>query len=809
MIFGESLKKPFEILKKEKTLEDLIPMSSLIAPGVVCCRNGWLISTVKVNGMAFETADDRDLDRAAAHMNNFYRTLARSDLAVKVHRVRRFIHDKLSSPETDGFAKELLSDYNKQIADTSLMATELYVTLILRKAKRIKKDARKAKDIENELRDRIIEFEKIMSSLMASLSDYSVFRLSEYRDAKSGAQFSNQLSFYNFLLTGLWAPVRVPNAPINKVLGNAQIFVGSDQIEIQTIYGSSYFNCLELKDYPQATFSGILDGLLYPSAIDGRIYPFVETMSFCLMTKNEGQKQLQLQRKQLLAGEDEGFSQIQQIGEAIDGVINGEFVVGEYSYSLLVFGSTSEEARKNAQDAAKKLQDAGFLPYFATLALGYDYLHQLPGAPQRSRVAKLTSVNFVDLASLHNFPEGKRNGNPWGEAVALLRTPSGQPYYFNFHSSDPDKNVFGQKLLGNTILMGASGTGKTALLNFLLCAAQKYRTKEEKLSIIFFDKDKGAEIAIRALGGGYLPIQNGKPTGINPFQLEPTEANIQFLIRWTKKLVTRSGAPLSATEEDRLSHAIRAVMGMDKEYRRLALIPQNIVQGSSQQEIENSIPKRLRRWINDGDLAWCFDNETNTLDLNEYSNFGIDGTDFLANDEVGSLFTDVILHLIETQVLDGRRAIIVMDEFWRYLKDPDTAAYAFDKLKTIRKQNGIIVFATQSPADILTMPNGSNFVENCTTQVYLPNPRATAEQYIDGFKLTVNEFSMIKNFHEHSRMMVIKQDRSSVVARLDLSAFPEALKVLSGSTDNIERCEALIAKFGSKPEQWMPHFFWR
>ncbi len=85
-------------------------------------------------------------------------------------------------------------------------------------------------------------------------------------------------------------------------------------------------------------------------------------------------------------------------------------------------------------------------------------------------------------------------------------------------------------------------------------------------------------------------------------------------------------------------------------------------------------------------MAWCFDNEENTLDLNEYPNFGIDGTDFLENAECRGAFTELILHLIETQVMkDKRRTIIVMDEFWKYLADPVTAKYAFDKLKTIRK----------------------------------------------------------------------------------------------------------------------------
>lgn len=63
----------------------------------------------------------------------------------------------------------------------------------------------------------------------------------------------------------------------------------------------------------------------------------------------------------------------------------------------------------------------------------------------------------------------------------------------------------------------------------------------------------------------------------------------------------------------------------------------------------------------------------------------------MENEDVRGPITEILLYLIETQVMkDKRRTIIVMDEFWKYLSDPATAQFAFDKLKTIRKQNGIL-----------------------------------------------------------------------------------------------------------------------
>ena len=121
-----------------------------------------------------------------------------------------------------------------------------------------------------------------------------------------------------------------------------------------------------------------------------------------------------------------------------------------------------------------------------------------------------------------------------------------------------------------------------------------------------------------------------------------------------------------------------------------------------------------------------------------------------------------------------------MDEFWKYLSDPATAQFAFDKLKTIRKQNGIFVFASQSPEDVLKSERGSAFVDNTATKIYLPNPYANEKDYTEGFKCTKDEFSIIKSLDTQSRLMLIKQGPVSVMIRLDLGNFKRALKIFPG-----------------------------
>ncbi|KDC56705.1 CagE, TrbE, VirB family, component of type IV transporter system domain protein, partial [Bordetella bronchiseptica MBORD591] len=196
-----------------------------------------------------------------------------------------------------------------------------------------------------------------------------------------------------------------------------------------------------------------------------------------------------------------------------------------------------------------------FLATPVTLALDAAFYAQLPANwAYRPRKAMLTSRNFAGLCSFHNFYGGKRDGNPWGPALSLLSTPSGQPFYFNFHHSGLDEDCRGQMMLGNTRIIGQSGSGKTVLLNFLLCQLQKFRSADaDGLTTIFFDKDRGAEICIRALDGQYLRIRDGEPTGFNPLQLPCTDRNVMFLDSLLAMLARAHDSPLTSAQHATLA----------------------------------------------------------------------------------------------------------------------------------------------------------------------------------------------------------------------------------------------------------------
>lgn len=401
-------------MRRERAIDKFITLSSVVDDGIVMSRNGSLIATIRVEGIPFETADDEFLDRRADQLNVLLRMIAADDTAIQIHRIRRFVRGRLSEPSAPGFARDFTLAYNNLVDQKPLMATELYVTLIERDlAPRSK--ARSVEVVEEALMERLKNFRNRVETLLQSLGKYGPRHLKETE--VEGVRFSEQLSFYNFLLTGCWQSVRVPSSPLYQALGNVQVFVGSDVLELQSLEGRKFAQSVEIKDYALETFSGILDDLLYQKSAtrsQSAHYPFIETQTFAFLSKAKGLKALQLQQKQLLSSKDAGRTQILQMSAAMDGVANGLFVMGEYSYSLLVIGDTEAEARSYAQRAVNSLADSGLLPFISTHALVGSYLSQQPDAwSERPRLATLTSVNFAHLAPLHNFPQGKRNGKRW------------------------------------------------------------------------------------------------------------------------------------------------------------------------------------------------------------------------------------------------------------------------------------------------------------------------------------------------------------------------------------------------------------
>lgn len=793
-------------LNRERPLSLFVPYSSHISEDTMVTKDGDLIRIWKLNGINFQTAEHEEIWLRKNQLNTLFRSIGCNDVSLWSHCVRRKTADRLLAEFDDDFCRAFDKKYFDSFEGYRMMTNEIYLTVVYRPPiarkngffKRIR--GRSCREIIKEQKIALQKLDEVASQIQSSLERYGMEVLGTFED-ESGVLYSRALEFLNFLLSGEWQSVRVPSAPLNEYLGNAWIFIGTETIELRSPTETRFAQCIDFKDYNSHTEPGILNSLLFEG------YEFVMTQSFSFMPKAKGKNFLERQMRQLRNTEDGSVTQIVEMEEAIDQLIQGEFAMGEYHFSLMVFGDSVEKVRRNTTSAMTILQDAGFLASLVAIATDAAFYAQLPGNWRyRPRIAGLTSNNFAGLSSFHNFITGKRDGNPWGQAVTLFKTQSGQPLYFNFHYSNKQENSFDRKLLGNTRVIGQAGSGKTVLLGMLLIESQKYKHGAPSgFTTIFFDKDRGAELVIRAIGGRYLAIKNGQPTGFNPFQIEPTEVNILFLEKLVRVLVSANQQPITTVDEQRISLAVRTVMRMPPPLRRLMTVTQNMTEGSDKLARENSVVKRLNRWCEGGAFGWVFDNPVDQINFETHSNYGFDGTEFLDNADTRTPIAMYLLHRMES-VIDGRRFIYFMDEAWKWVDDDAFSEFVGNKQLTIRKQNGLGVFATQMPSSLLRSKIASSLVQQVATEVYLPNPKADYREYVDGFKLSPVEFELIRNMGEESRAFLIKQGHHSMLGQLDLTGFDDELAILSGSTDNIALLDTLLEEVGDEPRAWLPLF---
>ena len=789
-----------------------IPYTSHVTEQIVKTYNGYVMA-FKLSGIGFENADDDQLNNWHERLNVFYRNISKPNISIWQTVVRHRENTYPDGQFEPGFAHNLNEKYKQRIAQETLMVNDIYVAIVYRPQpgkigktamsflRRINSDA-----LKQEQEEALEECQKLQQHVSASLSRYDPEPLGIYQQ---GAYcFSSLLEYFGLLINGEWQRVPLPRSPLNEVLATTRLLFGSEAMEYRTTTETRVAAFLGIKEYPTPSIVGMFNPLMSVP------FSFVLTQSFTFINKAVAQNLLGHQYNRMVNVGDLAISQSEELKSALDQLSSNEFVMGDHHFSLQVQADVFEgvkeaenlsrlrELNNNIALAKTILGDTGMTVAREDLAIEAAFWAQLPGNfAMRPRLSPITSRNFSAMAPFHNFPVGRATGNHWGDAMAVLVSNAKSNYYFSLHASDPKDPTGGSKKdVGHTSIYGQVGSGKTVLIGFLVCMNRKLDVTQ-----VIFDKDYGLEILIRALGGCYLAIQNKKKTGFNPLQLDPTPGNTEFMSQWLQQLAKNPNMPLTVRESKDLEKSLQGTLALEQKYRRLS----RLIEFLDKRDPEG-LYARLSKWCEDtgGEYAWVFDNERDSVTgiMGQNATIGFDVTDFIDNQTTCTPITMYLFHLTKG-LMDGRRLICWMDEFWKLLGDPTFQDFAKDGLKTARKKNGAFAFATQSVGDGLDSPIARDIVEQTATKIFFPNGEARPEEYIDVLGLSEREYLLIKQELEPgSRQFLVKQGNSSVVCELDLKGFDFELDVISGRSHNVEIVRNIIAQVGDNPADWLPIF---
>ena len=757
-------------IRAEQTADQYMPYRHHVTPEVVALEDGSQLAMFRADGLYVETMDPAEALGWHNRLNVLARNIASDRFIITVHVVRRGASsaDYPTGAFRSAFARRL-DDAYCGVVMPQLYRNEMFLAVV-----RLPQTAghdrlsawmrrqRNAPTLETSEEARQ-HLEEICRVLQADLAAYGLTRLGLRYEGRVG--YSEVAEALGLILTGQARKVPLTTGRLSRAIHQDRIVFGS---EIVRFYGdrTHYGAVLALKEYPARTWAGQFDKLLSAP------YFYSLTQSFGFLAKAAATGVLTRKQNQMVSTADKAHSQIQGLSEAADHLASNVFVMGSHHLALTIFADSVGALDRVAAQARSDLADSGAVVAREDLGLEAAFWSQLPGnARLRTRPGVVSSRNWAGMCPLHGYPMGPATGH-WGAPVALFRTTGGTPYRFHFHVAD----------VGNIAMFGPTGSGKTTLLLFLLAMGEKHGC-----TTVFFDKDRGGEILCRALGGIYLVLPSGVPTGLAPLRaLSDSPEDKTFLVGWITSLIRAGGYEVQPDDHRRIILGVHALLGLAPEHRSLSEL-----RAFLGQQDKNGAGAHLERWCDGGTLGWAFDGQEDHVVL-DAPFLGFDMTALLDDPDVRGPAMAYLFYRVQA-LLDGRRIVIAIDEFWKALADAEFRDMVNDVLKTVRKKNGALLLATQSPRDALRSGIAHSIIEQCPTQILMPNPRADGDDYVAGLKLTAPEFRMVReDLTAGGRRFLLKQGTASVACDLDLSAAPDVIAVLSGRERTVRLMEKII-----------------
>lgn len=755
---------------------------------VVFYETGHYGFVIRMDGIPFDGVDDTHLFSHFANLRAVLTSLGKSlgnRGAVWTTLKREHINFDREYHFNTAFCQRFSQAYLRRFREEDYYENHFYLSLLIK---------------NNDMDAGVKECEEYIQMLLRALAPYEPEVLSAWQNQHEMA-FSDVYRFLSGLISGKSENIPLTPQSAYKTIPAANLHFGTDICEIRPESGGKKYALLyDLRDF----------GLSKPKILTS-ILPlpceFTFTQSMIFINPYEMQKKIERQLHNFQSVDDHATGQQEELVDGMGRLTSGDIMFGDYSATLVVFGNTPAQAADNGARAYSAFLNSGGYRF---MKAGYSapstWFSQVLGSKDRPRSFPKTTENLACTFGIHNYSHGKKSGNPLGDGSAIipLQTVSKTVYDFNFHFSNPKEDNIGDLIAGHTLLLGATGAGKTTLQCALVAFAERFNPH-----IFALDLDRGMEIFIRAIGGSYFALEAGMPTGFNPFQLPDTPSNREFLYSLVGICGQNETGRLSASEEKQIQDAVDATMNLDWSMRRFSHLLQMIPKLAD----DNCLYYRLAKWCEseNGRFAWCLDNPVNLFDPNDFWRVGFDLTDILKDDYPPTAPVLAYMFHLRNMMMDkvaeqdGLLASIV-EEFWWPLRFSQTEELMLKILKTDRKRKGWLILVSQSPEDAINSRIFPAIVQQTPTKIFLPNPDAEYENSYKRCGISRKEYEELVKLPLESRTFLVKQSKQSAFAKLDLHGMHEAIAVLSGNTANVELLHRTMAEHGDDVRDWYQPF---
>lgn len=696
-------------------LADYLPWACLIAPGVVLNKDGGFQRTARYRGPDLESATPAELVAAMARINNVLKRFG-SGWALFIEADRKPARDYPVSAFPDPASG--LVDAERRAAFEEAGAhfeTQYWLTFIwlpptdsVGRAEQLFLDrgesSKGTTDYARALQGFINKTDRALDLLGAVLPEI--------------APLSDEatLTYLHACISDKRHRVAVPGTPayLDAILTDAPLLGG-----LEPKLGEAHLRTLTLQGFPDVTTPGLL------GALDQLGFSYRWVTRFIALDKTEAEKLLKRTRRQWFAKRKGVTAILKEVmtneasalvdSDADHKAADADAALAELGQDLVSFGSltttvtVSDPDRERAEDKRRAVERVingrGFTTIAESINAVEAWLSSLPGHVYANiRQPVVHTLNLAHLAPFSAVWAGPaRNDHLDAPALITARTAGSTPFRLDLHQGD----------VGHTLIVGPTGAGKSVLLALMAMQFRRYAGSR----LVIFDKGRSSRAAVLAMGGRFLELSLAGEIAFQPLANIDGPAERSAALDWTAQLLAHEGVTLDPAVKETLWSALTSLAGAPVEERTLT--------GLSLLLQSRPLAQALQPYTLEGPYGALLDADDDRLSFADLTAFEMEA--LMHAPAVAAPVLSYLFHRLEVR-FDGAPTLLILDEAWLFLDRADFAGRIREWLKTLRKKNVAVIFATQSLADIAESAIAPALIESCPSRIFLPNDRAVEPQ---------------------------------------------------------------------------------
>ncbi len=694
-----------EYRNKPHSLADFLPWAALVADGIVLNKDGSLQRTARFRGPDLDSATPAELIGVTARLNNALRRLG-SGWAIFVEASRHSAQDYPASQFPDPVSSLVDAERAAQFEEEGAHFESAYSPA---------EEAARAESFlyEGRVDGGSVDAHQILKGFV-DRTDRVLQLIEGFVPEAAWLSDAETLTYLHSCISTRRHRVRVPEVPmyLDAILVDEPLVGG-----LAPRLGKAHLRTLTVMGFPSVTYPGILDDL------NRLVIPYRWSTRAIALDKADATRVLTRIRRQWFAKRKSVAAILKEVmtneasalldTDAHNKALDADAALQELGSDLTTVTVWDEDARvadERLRLVEKVIQGRDFTCIAETVNAVEAWLGSLPGHVyanvRQPPVSTLNLAHMMPLSAVWAGPE--RNEHLDGPPLLFAKTDGATPFRLSLHVGD----------VGHTLVVGPTGAGKSVLLALLALQFRRYPGAR------IFAFDFGGSIRAAALGmagdwhdlGGALSDDAMEPVALQPLAAIDDAGERAWAAQWVAAILAREGVTVTPEAKEHLWSALGSLAS--------APIPERTLFGLSVLLQSSALKQALQPYCVGGPWGRLLDAEAEHLGETSVQAFETEG---LIGTGAAPAVLAYLFHRVEGR-LDGSATLLIVDEGWLALDDPTFGAQLREWLKTLRKKNASVVFATQSLADIETSAIAAAIVESCPTRLFLPNDRAIEPQ---------------------------------------------------------------------------------